>query len=73
MKHEATTQELDCIDHYQKNLIRLLNMPEDKHMKIMVKDGACPKLIKSRIQSIRSLLTAEVRTIEKWRKNKPLN
>lgn len=73
MKREATTQEIKSMEHYQKNLVKLLDMPEDKHVKLMVKDGACPRISKARIQNIRSLMTNELRTIERWKKNKPLN
>jgi len=48
-------------------------MPEDKHIKTIVQDGACPRMTKARIQNIRSHLTHELRTIERWKKNKPLN
>lgn len=73
MKREATTQEIKSMEHYQKNLVKLLDMPEEKHVKLMINDGACPRLTKARIQSIRSHLTHELRTIERWKKNKPLN
>jgi hypothetical protein len=73
MKQQATPQQLKSMECYQKNLIKLLNMPEDKHIKTIVQDGACPRMTKARIQNIRSHLTHELRTIERWKKNKPLN
>lgn len=69
----ATTEQKKSVKYYENNLIKLLNMPEDQHYKIMVEDGACPQLMKSRLQKIRSNLVIELRNIQRWRKDKPLN
>ena len=73
MKPTATTEQKKSVRQYEDNLIKLLHMPEDEHFNIMVEDGACPKLMKSRLQKIRSHLVIELRNIQRWRKDKPLN
>jgi hypothetical protein len=73
MKPTATPEQKKSVKHYENNLIKLLHMPEDEHFNIIVEDGACPKLMKSRLQKIRSHLVIELRNIQRWRKDKPLN
>lgn len=73
MKPTATTEQKKSVKHYEKNLIRLLNMPEQDHAKVMIQDGACPVKIKSRLQKIRSSMVSELRSIQRWKSSKPLN
>lgn len=73
MKPTATAEQKKSVKHYEDNLIKLLHMPEDQHYKIIVEDGACPQLMKSRLQKIRSNLVIELRNIQRWMKDKPLN
>ena len=73
MKPKATTEQKKSVKHYEKNLIMLLNMPEQDHAKVMIEDGACPVKIKSRLQKIRSSMVSELRSIQRWKSSKPLN
>lgn len=73
MQQTATSEQKKTVRHYEKNLIKLLNMSEADHAKCLIEDGYDPQLLKARLQVIRGHMVNEIRTIQRWKKGKPLN